>query len=122
MARHTLIVLSNPISAAQEDEYNEWYDRQHIPDVLSLPGFVAAQRLRLADTQIGENNPHKYLALYEIETDDLKATLAELMDWFGDNMIVTDAFDLKNMGAHVFSPLAGKVLQNPGVRSRRRTA
>jgi hypothetical protein len=119
MAKYTFIVLSNPISPAQEDEYNKWYDDQHIPDVLSLDGYVTAQRFRLADSQVGENNPYKYLTLYEMETDNLDAAITELMDWFANGMIVTDAFDLKNMGPYIFAPITEKVHQAAILRPRR---
>lgn len=47
MARHHFIVLSNPV-AGREDDYNDWYDNEHLDDVLKVEGFVAAQRFRLA--------------------------------------------------------------------------
>jgi hypothetical protein len=45
-----------------EPDFNDWYDREHIPLRMAVPGFRSAQRYRVA----GE--PH-YLAVYEI--DDL---------------------------------------------------
>ena len=50
MAKYTFVVLSNPTTPGQEAEYNEWYDKIHIPDVLNVPGFVAAQRFKIADS------------------------------------------------------------------------
>ena len=38
--RAVMIVLSNPVGD-RDDEYNRWYDDVHLPDVLSVPGFVA---------------------------------------------------------------------------------
>ena len=35
-------VFSNPV-AGHEDEYNRWYDQQHAPDVVAIPGFVSAK-------------------------------------------------------------------------------
>src|SRR5712692_5831572 len=74
MAKYTFVVMTNP-TAGKEAEFNEWYNKHHIPDVLNVPGFVCGQRFRLADTQMGgeNSNVYKYLALYEIETDDLAA-------------------------------------------------
>ena len=49
-----------------EDEWNEWYDEVHIPDVLALDGFVAATRWKLVTTPpYGAN----YLALYDVHGD-----------------------------------------------------
>jgi hypothetical protein len=121
MAKYTFVVLTNPTDG-REAEYNEWYNGQHIPDVLNVPGFVAAQRFRLADAQMSKDNPHRYLALYEIETDDLPATLKEMQSRVGtDDMIMSDAIDLKNVGAYLFTPVAEKV-QAKDVRRPRRAA
>ena len=122
MAKYIFVVLTNPTTPGQENEYNEWYNGQHIPDVLNVPGFVAAQRFRLADTQMGKNNPYKYLALYEIETDDLESALKDLQSRTGtDDMIMSNAIDLKNVGAYLFTPVAEKV-EAKDVRRPRRAA
>ena len=54
MAKYTFVVMTNP-TPGKETEYNRWYNEQHIPDVLNVPGFVCAQRFRLADTQNDSN-------------------------------------------------------------------
>jgi Domain of unknown function (DUF4286) len=121
MAKYTFVVLTNPTSG-KEAEYNEWYNKQHIPDVLNVPGFVAAQRFRLADKQMGDTNPYRYLALYEIETDDLAGALKDLQSRVGsDDMVMSDAIDMKNIGAYIYSAVAEKV-QAKDVRRPRRAA
>ena len=40
-----MVVQTGPVSAEREDEYNDWYSGTHIPEVLAIPGFVAARRL-----------------------------------------------------------------------------
>ena len=78
MARGVYVVRSRPVSADREGEFNEWYDGTHVPELLSVPGFVAARRFRRApgagDT--GDGLP-EYLAVYEIEADDLATPLQE---------------------------------------------
>jgi len=119
MAKYTFVVLTNPTSG-KEAEYNKWYNEQHIPDVLNVPGFVAAQRFRLADAQMGDENPHRYLALYEIETADLAGALKELTARVGTaDMVMSDAIDLKGVGAHIFTPVAEKVQAKDVLRPRR---
>ena len=73
MAKGIMLVESVPSSPDREDEYNTWYDEIHIPQLLALDGIVAARRLRPVDG----NGP--YVAIYELEGDDLQAIL--------DNMI-----------------------------------
>jgi hypothetical protein len=121
MAKYTFVVMTNP-TAGKEAEFNEWYNTHHIPDVLNVPGFVSAQRFRLADAQFGgeASKTHKYLALYEIETDDIAGVLKELRARGGTPEIVpSDAIDMKNVGAFVFTPIADKVNAKDVKRPRR---
>ena len=121
MAKYTFIVMSNPVEG-KEAEYNDWYNTHQVPDVLNVPGFVSAQRLRLADAQMGraQSRPHKYLALYEIETDDLAGALKELRARGGTPEIVaSDAIDMKNVATFVFTPVAEKVKASDVKRPRR---
>jgi hypothetical protein len=119
MAKYTFVVLTNP-TAGKEAEYNRWYNEQHIPDVLNVPGIVAAQRFTLADAQMGDKNPHRYLALYKIETEDLPTVLKELKARGGTaDMVMSDAIDLKDVGAFVFTPVAAKVQAKDVLRPRR---
>ena len=123
MAKHTFIVFTNPVEG-KESEYNDWYNRQHIPDVLNVPGFVSGQRFRLADAQMSrdDNRTHKYLAVYEIETDDLAGTLKELRARGGTaEIVLSDAIDTKNVATYVFTPVGEKVLASE-VRRQRRVA
>jgi hypothetical protein len=75
MASYAYTVFSDAVPG-REQEFNRWYDEQHLADVLKVPGFVAAQRFRLAQDDAAA--PARYLAIYEIETDDPQRTLAEL--------------------------------------------
>jgi hypothetical protein len=121
MAKYTFVVLSNPTTPGQEAEYNEWYNKIHIPDVLNVPGFVAAQRFTLAEAQLGDGpRAHRYLALYEIETDDAKATLKELQKRIGTaDMVMSDGIDMKGISAGLFKPVAERVLAKDVQRPRR---
>jgi hypothetical protein len=121
MAKYTFVVLSNPTTPGQEAEYNEWYNKIHIPDVLNVPGFVAAQRFTLAEAQLGDGpRAHRYLALYEIETDDAKATLKELQKRIGTaDMVMSDGIDMKGISAGLFKPVAERMLAKDVQRPRR---
>ena len=121
MAKYTFVVMSNPTTPGQEAEYNEWYNKVHIADVLNVPGFVAAQRFKLADSQFADGKPqHRYLALYEIETDDIKASFKELEKRVGTaDMFMTDAIDMKGLFAATFTPVAERVLAKDVHRPRR---
>jgi hypothetical protein len=70
-ATYKFVVLTNAVEG-REDEYNDWYTNRHLPDVLAIPGIVEAVRFELAGTQrIAPPWPYRYLAIYDIETDDI---------------------------------------------------
>ncbi len=111
MSRYTFVVLTNA-SGGRDGEFNEWYNNKHIPDVLNIPGFVAAQRFSIASAQMdGATSPWRYLALYELDTDDLAGALKELAARVGTPaMVMSDSLDMKGIGAYVFSPIAERVV------------
>jgi len=74
MERWLLTVESNCCDPSREDEFNDWYDNIHLPDILETPGFVSAVRYENTSPAEGQG---KFLAMYEIETGDLASTLAE---------------------------------------------
>lgn len=105
MARYTFVVFSDPMEG-RDHEYNEWYSNQHIADVLKIPGFVAAQRFRLAETVPAQVFSHGYLALYEVETDDLAETRQTLSAAAGTPaMMLSDALDRDGIVARYFMPI-----------------
>jgi len=110
MATHRLVVFTEPV-AGKEDEYNDWYNRVHLGDVLSVDGFVAAQRFALSDTQIGEGGaqaPSRYLAIYEIEAEDLSDALDKLNAGSG-TMHISDALNTETANALAFTAISDRV-------------
>jgi hypothetical protein len=53
-----------------EDEFNAWYDDEHMAERLSIPGFRSARRW-VADVPPGQG---KYLATYELDALDVLAS------------------------------------------------
>ncbi len=107
MPTHTMLVFSNP-AVGREDEFNRWYDQQHIPDILNVPGFVAAQRFRLSNPQPRpEQQKYAYAVVYDIETDDLDGTLSALAS-AAKGMTMTDAMQRPALQS-VFSAVGPRV-------------
>ena len=79
MSKWILVVMTNCADAKREVEFNEWYNKTHLPDILEAPGFIRATRYENIDPQKGEA---KFLAIYDIETDDIN----EVMKKHQDNM------------------------------------
>ncbi len=66
MADHLMMVLSNA-RPGMEDEFNNWYSKVHIVDIVDkLDGIDAAQRFVLSGVQGSADGPYRYLALYWI--------------------------------------------------------
>jgi len=61
----------------EDEEFNRWYDEEHLRDVCQVPGFVSGKRYQ-SDPASPLASPGRYLAIYELETDDPTAVLAEL--------------------------------------------
>ncbi len=85
MAKAMLMAWANPVDDASESEFNAWYDGTHIPQVrATIPAITAVRRYRLANPPAGvpagaDASPaHRYLAVYEIDTDDVAGAMAAL--------------------------------------------
>jgi hypothetical protein len=101
MKDYCFVVSTRPV-AGQEAEYNRWYDMQHIPDVLKVPGVKSARRFA-ADVD-GEK---RYLALYQVTTDDPEGLLAELTGRAGtDDMPMSPALDTAAANAVLYEAIA----------------
>jgi len=54
-----LLAVWNDITAADEAEFNAWYEEEHFPERLGVPGFLAARRYRDAEAA------SRYAAFYD---------------------------------------------------------
>jgi hypothetical protein len=101
MAKHKLLVLSNPV-AGRDDDFNHWYDTVHLPDVFKVPGVTGAQRFRL-----GEGSQWRYLALYDLDCEDPSTVASDLAARAGTPvMTMSDAFDLSTFFMATAEPIA----------------
>jgi len=110
MAKHTFVVFTEA-KPGRDAEFNDWYDNRHVPDVLAVPGFIACQRFRLRPEDGAADAPTRYLALYEMETNDLEATMAELMSRAGTPaMPISDSMNAEAVRTIVADQLGARVL------------
>jgi len=56
-----ILIAAMDFSAAPEDEFHDWYDLEHIPERLRVPGF------RNADRWIGITEPKVSVATYDLD-------------------------------------------------------
>ena len=60
-----LLVAGFDSSPVKEDEFNDWYDTEHVPERRAVPGFINCERWVAAD------NPRISIATYDLETIDV---------------------------------------------------
>jgi hypothetical protein len=115
MASHRMLVLTNP-AADREDEFNDWYDKVHIPDTLQTDGFVAVTRYKLATVQPATSRleaaegagaepvPRQhYLAVWELE-GDLRQVFANIgRELASGRLAMSDV--VTDVRAWVFTPI-----------------
>src|ERR1700758_4741789 len=61
MTKSLLFVESKPKSAELVDEYHRWHDEVHVPEMLTIDGFVSARPW--------QTDGESFITLYEIDTD-----------------------------------------------------
>jgi len=107
MAKHLLVVLSDAVPG-QEREFVRWYEEQHLDDVLRMPGFESAQLFKVARDG-AKPLSGRYLALYEMETDDPLAAYAALQQAAREGELpMTATMDMANVVSTVVSPVTDK--------------
>lgn len=65
-----LLFMAFDFSTAHQDEFHDWYDREHVPERLGVPGFLNAERW------IDEQNPKIHVATYDLDRVGVLATPA----------------------------------------------
>jgi hypothetical protein len=58
------------VAPEAEDDFNAWYDQEHIPALAAVPGTMAARRYKSVE------GTHRYVALYHLESPDVTRTEA----------------------------------------------
>ena len=56
------LIAAMDFSNVSEEEFNDWYDLEHIPERQRVPGFLACQRW------IGADNAKHSVAIYDLDT------------------------------------------------------
>lgn len=80
-----LFTASMDVEPEKEALFNEVYDKEHVPSLLTVPGVIAIARLKLEPlvmsiggekkTIVFENEP-KFSAIYEVESPDVLVSAA----------------------------------------------
>lgn len=65
-----LYVVRLDADPEKEKEFNEWYNQEHIPALLTVPGVISANRFASL-----EGTP-KYIAIYELDNPNVRSSEA----------------------------------------------
>ncbi len=65
-----LLLVMIEVEPAHEADFNRWYNEEHVPERLSVPGFLNARRF------VALEGEPKYLALYDLESPAVLQTEA----------------------------------------------
>ena len=58
----TILVVMMDVDPKHEEEFNQWYNDEHLPERLEIPGYVSARRFKLEEGQ----GVLKYLCIWEL--------------------------------------------------------
>jgi len=108
MPKCKLIALTTPLPGREAD-FDDWYQNTHLPEILSLPGGITAQRYKLVAKMIGED-PNPFLAVYDFECDDPGAVLAAMGEAAGSGKLTqTDSQDFSTTYTAFFAEYGPEV-------------
>ncbi len=60
----TIMVVMMQVDPEHEEEFNRWYDEEHLRERLEIPGYISARRFKLEEGAEGMLN---FLCIWELE-------------------------------------------------------
>ncbi|ANE77063.1 DUF4286 family protein [Dickeya solani] len=83
---HGMLFVATNIDAADEADFNQWYDHEHVEERVAIGGFLSGTRYQAIDAE------RKYLGLYETESletftsADYHAAFTRQTEWSVKNL------------------------------------
>lgn len=94
MPKYKMMVMTSAVDG-REQEFNDWYQNLHLQQLVAMDGVTSAQRYK-ATKILTDSITQPYLAVYDLETDDVDQVLATMTAKAGtEEMILNDAMDPK---------------------------
>jgi len=77
-----MLMVRTTAYAEREEEWIRWYRDYFTPMILALPSFTRARVLRAVRGKGEKESPneHEFACLYEIEADDVRQAVHELLE------------------------------------------
>jgi hypothetical protein len=67
-----LLLNAMNVAPEVEDDFNAWYDQEHLPALAGVPGTLAARRYRSGEAQ----GSHRYVAIYHLTSPSVARSKA----------------------------------------------
>jgi hypothetical protein len=121
MAQDIFVVLTNPIEG-EDEAFNKWYDAQHVPEVLEVPGVVAAQRYDIAEVNVPDDQDlpaqlppptHRYMVIYELDNDPDVVMAEFLKRVMAGTLSLGEWLDLSTISLTGWTPRGDRVVAGP---------
>lgn len=77
MPKYALIAVTAPADG-MEAQYRDWYDTVHTPELLAIPGIAKSRRFRIKISNLPEAGRNQFIAIHDVETNDLNEVLTGL--------------------------------------------
>ncbi|MBS1676304.1 MAG: hypothetical protein JST08_02850 [Actinobacteria bacterium] len=106
-APHISMVFSAP-TPGRDDDYNKWYDEVHLPESLTVPGYVGAHRYRLSEDQAAgmPPSPYAYLTIYELDRPPAEPLAALTARLESQEIAPPDSIDVGSIRSWAYSRIA----------------
>ncbi len=65
-----LLIVSATIDPQVEDQWNRWYDEEHLPEIVACPGFRSGQRYVATEA----DGARAYVTIYELDGPEALAS------------------------------------------------
>ena len=108
MANGLLFVYAEP-GPVPEAEFNDWYDNEHVPARLDVPGFSNVCRFRAADDQVPS-----WLATYEIAAGTLDGAAYKALAAAASPREKSVMSSLATLDRRVYEPLTDSAPETGG--------
>ena len=74
-----IMLVTVEIPADKERAWNDWYNNEHVPDILKCPGFKRVGRFKSL-----QGNGPRYVTIYELEHPNVRESeeFARVRGWY----------------------------------------
>lgn len=108
MPKMKMIALTTPLPG-KEDEFHDWYQNAHLPELVNGLGMEGAQRFQLVAKLMGSDE-NQYLAIYDIDADDPGAFMTKMGEFAqSGEMTPATTQDMATTYTAVFVEMAERV-------------